>query len=479
MPDFFGTTIEEQVCEPCSTTAICADPLSPDCPEPPAVAIALSVEPASGQTDVGADFTFRAFAEFEDGRIREVTDEAEWSSSGPSIAESRGLGVFTAKQIGAIEGTATWGGLHATGNLRIVSACRDIPIDVVLCIETSAWMTEDVWRAARQMAYALRLSGKDWPDPRPNLDRIAVIKFAQNPVLATGFVSFIPFDALKVDGFTASPRVAPGRALAYARDLLHQNARLNARKLVVIVMSGLETDCGAPVRDMAALMKSESILIAAIGGRPKPRSVRGWNGNVTIINQDWSMDCSFPGTTIPATELVTQTASPNLAFLAETVGDISSVMSQIPSGTCGNFDGTGMPIYDPDLDPDDPGGPIPPTLPQCRDGWETGLFFSQYAWAVDPDVNPNSVLSPEQLSGALCLFNNELQNHLAATRETYGHAEIAGAVRWYAYTSTSSSAYKGISKPTCDPNDGIGDVLAGVGQLQVLSVPVCAPTTPL
>lgn len=470
--DFFGTTITEEACDECPpVVSPCSDPLNDDPSCTPTAVVALSVEPEHGTTDIGSDFPFRAFALFSDGRIRDVSEEATWTSSAPVIAIHRGDGVFSALDAGEISAVANWNGYQDSGRLTVLAPCRDIPLDAILVIERSGWMTDDIWRAARNFVYALRLAGKPWVDPRPNLDRVAIIHFAETPEIVQEFTNLLPASGiLNVTGEPIpSYRAAPGRGLETAYHLLQREARPNARQLVVIVMSGLEADCVPGVRDMATLMKQNSVIVAAIGGRPKPRVIRGWHGETRVLNIGSGIDCDNGGS-IEATHIIEQTASPGMAFLAESVGDIMTVVSQIPSSTCGNFDGTGMPTYD----PENPTGPPVVDPPLCQPPNTVTVFESSYAWAINSDQNPNTLLTGEQLARANCIFSQEVSNFLRGQAEAGIGVTVFGAPKWIAYTLASGGAYfSGIRKSTCDPEDGIDDWPIGGGQIQVLAIAIC------
>jgi hypothetical protein len=289
----------------------------------------------------------------------------------------------------------------------------------------------------------------------------------------------IRLDNLQIKESTGALAVAPGRGLQAAYNILRATARPYARQIVVIVMSGLEHDCNPYSITMANVMKEARMLVCAIGGRPTTPE----GAQLTGIAQ--SIDCDTTNQ-VPANtpdELVQAIASPGLSFLAENVGDISTILAQLPASTCGNFDGTGMPVVIPDDNP--------PAEVVCRPESGYGidedkyLFSSAYGCGIGQGTDPgggveNGGLSGEQLSTALCTFWNEFYVFIQESTAKGDRVFVNGSLYWWGGNWYGQGYLEIRNKTDCSPiaNEDHNDTkydgaVGGVNFAQHLTIPIC------
>ncbi|TVR04352.1 MAG: hypothetical protein EA398_02270 [Deltaproteobacteria bacterium] len=116
--------------------------------------IALSVDPGSGAVAVGGALELTAVATFEDDSTRDVTTEAEWSTSSASTATVE-AGVVTGRGDGVTVITASFGGRTATSVVTVTA-----PVAVGLRLEPTV-LALDAGNAASVRAFALFDDGQE------------------------------------------------------------------------------------------------------------------------------------------------------------------------------------------------------------------------------------------------------------------------------------------------------------------------------
>lgn len=105
-----------------------SDTISP--PPPPPTPVSLRVEPSEMTLKVNETGQFKAIAVYSDNSEQDVTSEASWSVSDPSVA-SVASGLATGLAPGQTGVTATWQGLTGQANLTVVEESKP-PVPVRL-----------------------------------------------------------------------------------------------------------------------------------------------------------------------------------------------------------------------------------------------------------------------------------------------------------------------------------------------------------
>lgn len=108
------------------------------------------------------------------------------------------------------------------------------------------------------------------------------------------------------------------------------------------------------------------------------------------------------------------------------------------------------PVYDP-LHPSDPPTLISPCAPENQ-----YLFDSNYVWGLDGVQDPNSALTPEQIACNMALFAIEIEDTIELYTAMGYSVSIVSGLKWVFFVP-ESIRYAMILKPTCNPDDGIGD----------------------
>jgi hypothetical protein len=101
----------------------------------------LEVRPAAASVEPGFSWPFRAYANYIDGTVEEVTELSTWASDDDVVANvgvSTGIAVGNTPGIANIE--ATYRGQTASGQLHVLHSCIDDPTEVVFCISRATSM---------------------------------------------------------------------------------------------------------------------------------------------------------------------------------------------------------------------------------------------------------------------------------------------------------------------------------------------------
>jgi hypothetical protein len=111
-----------------------SNPAGPDGPQPsptpaPATVASMRVEGAASLAE-GATTQLRAMAQLSDGSSRDVTSQASWQSSLPSVASVSGTGLVTAVTSGTTDINASYQGHTGRQTLTVGAAEWDVRVDV-------------------------------------------------------------------------------------------------------------------------------------------------------------------------------------------------------------------------------------------------------------------------------------------------------------------------------------------------------------
>jgi len=278
---------------------ICADPeQAVDNPgECPGVAITgLEVVPASGVISVGSIYPFTARLKFSDGRKKDVTGKATWSSFDPVIA-AVSFGDTTGVHVGVATIKATYRGETDFAQIQVTEACVATHLlDIVIVFDRSGSMgpgsigVDGKNRMERTIAAAKSfVKNVDF-----SRDRVSVVSFAGVWSNYGGQVTRTPSTTLhiglstsKASILAAIDEVTPNWADCYTKPInpgagqvncatgigggldtakveLNNNGRLSARKVMILLTDGMENICTPNPETVATNFKASGGIIVGI-----------------------------------------------------------------------------------------------------------------------------------------------------------------------------------------------------------------------
>ncbi len=82
----------------------------------------IVISPGNSSTALGEGVHFTAVADYSDGRVKDVTSSAVWSSANPQVAALAAAGSFTPKSVGTTVVTATLSGINGAAMLAVTPA---------------------------------------------------------------------------------------------------------------------------------------------------------------------------------------------------------------------------------------------------------------------------------------------------------------------------------------------------------------------
>lgn len=305
----------------------------------------LRVAPAAGEVEVNSKYPFLAFLTFEDGREKNITTKAVWSSNNTGIADVD-MGVCTGRAVGVVTIEATYRGYFDFGQLTVIAQCFQVGADIVLLFDRSASMVTPEADGTQRME-AVKAAAKAFiANCIFTKDQVAVISFAGiYKTSSTGVVTRSPdttkhvvlssskpdvesaIDAVKVnvpciytlpDGGPASRcATAIGGGFAAAKEeLLSSRARSGTRKIIVLLTDGLENICSPDPIVVSDEIKALNWVIVVIAANvPDALSVVC---GVKVLSHTW----------------LKSLCSCDFFFTAQDQGDLNDVYSRIPSIIC-------------------------------------------------------------------------------------------------------------------------------------------------
>lgn len=128
------------------------------------------------------------------------------------------------------------------------------------------------------------------------------------------------------------------------------------------------------------------------------------------------------------------------------------------------------PIYYPEQ-PSDP----PPVDPGACDGGTLIEITSNYVWSLTAGQDPEDFLTPEQIACHTALHDIEVADAVAAY-ETAGYIVTVVSGKKWVWNGSVGVALAMILKPTCDPNDGIGDRYISFSGYTTIVQTICVTT---
>lgn len=316
------------------------------CPDAPTIT-GLRVSPSSGEVEVNSDYPFAAYLTFSDGREKNVTTVAAWSSNNGNIADVV-AGVCTGKAVGVVTIEATYRGLFDFGQLTVVSQCFQVGMDIVLvCDRSASMLTKNA--AGETRITNLKVAAKALvANCIFTKDQVSIISFAGiYETSAAGIQTkhadstvhlvlspsepdvLAAIDAINVnepclyelaDGGQGSRcATSIGGGLQAAKDELQSSrSRAGVRKMVILLTDGLENIC------------SPSPVVVA-------DEIKALNWVIVVVAFDVPDTISHVcGSTQVAWTYLSSLSACNLFFPAADAGALTDIFSRIPSIICKN-----------------------------------------------------------------------------------------------------------------------------------------------
>lgn len=101
----------------------------------------LEVRPSEASVEVGQSWPYRAFANYQDGTVEDVTEECVWESSNDTIgAVGPTTGIAVGNSPGIVTITATYVDQSDAATFKVLHSCIDEPTEVIFCISRSSSM---------------------------------------------------------------------------------------------------------------------------------------------------------------------------------------------------------------------------------------------------------------------------------------------------------------------------------------------------
>jgi hypothetical protein len=315
------------------------------CPGYPSIT-GLRVDPPSGQVEIGSKCPFRAFLTFSDGREKDVTDKADWSSSNDGLA-TVAVGVCTGVQAGLVIIDASYRSLFDFAQLTVIAQCFQVGMDIVLAFDRSASMSTKGADGSTRLDNAKAAAAALVENCIFTKDQVCVISFAGiYQTTADGVTTkladateHIVLSPSKADILAAIQSVALsepclydlpdggrgnrcatglGGGLQKAKDeLLSSRSRSGVKKVVVLLTDGVENICTPDPIVLAAEMKGFNWIIVVVA---------------LSVPDDPIVVCAGAPTT--AWAYLRQMAACNLFFSVSDAGAMTNLYANIPSTLC-------------------------------------------------------------------------------------------------------------------------------------------------
>lgn len=327
--------------------------------------VSLSLSPSSVSVGVDRQALVRVIAEFSTGQTADVTEESTIVPGSDLIVEHTGSGVLKGLLVGSTSLKGVWRGRIAEGDVTVFdTSCQvDYDWDVVFVLDESVgsylyrnsvptrsttggifganWRKESPTGLAPviddygDFVLAMQLSMdllNPWNEDLTGNDRVAVVLSGNGvptvPVGWTNSVQVVSTSArysTTTAGYltTIQSESALGKALQKAQTLL-TTARADARKVVVILTHGAETDCSPPARAITNVLQNSGYEVVVV--TPVTPGVAAYS------------TCSYPLSVYTHLQAM---ASPCLFYDGANSGTARNVLSQILANACAGCDYSG------------------------------------------------------------------------------------------------------------------------------------------
>lgn len=204
----------------------------------------LEVRPSTASVEVGATWAYRAYANYLDGTVADVTEDCAWTSSDDTIAVvGTSTGVAFGHAPGIITVTAEYQDVSATATLHVLHSCIDNPTEVIFCLSragsTGAFAGTSTRLEATKLAVETTIDAFD-----STSDVVGLVSFAGT---FTGQVEDSTLDATLTDDFDSVKAalsllvpdgengIASGLDTTYAELTSARHTSGNLRAVVLVV----------------------------------------------------------------------------------------------------------------------------------------------------------------------------------------------------------------------------------------------------
>lgn len=261
----------------------------------PVTILALRIVPTEATVEVGKTSPFRAYLDFSDGRVKDMTDSVVWSTGNGTVASiAQVTGYATGLSEGSTTVTAVFRTYFAFAQLNVEAECISLPVDFAVVIDRSGSMNAVGPDGRTRMESALIATQAFVANVNYTKDQVALISFSgtlddvQQPAVrecnntihttltdvqadvetALASVGIVePCDT--TDATTGRHKLTCltyiGCALTAAYDeLTSSRARAEARKCVILLTDGGNNYCGIDPEEVAAQMRAENFAVAVI-----------------------------------------------------------------------------------------------------------------------------------------------------------------------------------------------------------------------
>lgn len=100
----------------------------------------LTVKPSEAAVEVGHTWPYRAYANYQDGNVEDVTEECVWVSEDDAIGTVANSGIATGISPGIVTLTATYKEVSGTAEFMVLYSCLDDPTEIVFVVDRSTQM---------------------------------------------------------------------------------------------------------------------------------------------------------------------------------------------------------------------------------------------------------------------------------------------------------------------------------------------------
>jgi len=255
----------------------------------------LRIVPTEATVEVGKTSPFRAYLDFSDGRVKDMTDTVVWSTGNGTVASiAQVTGYATGLSEGSTTVTAVFRTYFAFAQLNVEAECISLPVDFAVVIDRSGSMDAVGPDGRTRMESALIATQAFIANVNYSKDQVALISFSgtlddiQQPTVrecnntihttltdvqsdvesALASVGIVkPCDV--TDATTGRHKLTCltyiGCALQAAYDeLTSVRARADARKCCILLSDGGNNSCSIDPQDVADQMKAENFAVAVI-----------------------------------------------------------------------------------------------------------------------------------------------------------------------------------------------------------------------
>lgn len=315
----------------------------------------IALDPALVSIAEERSGTVRVIATFSDGRTADVTGESSVATSDATVSRSLGGGILTGESVGQAVLTASWRSKLAQGQVVVFdNVCvQSQPWDVVV-VADEGMVFGSIFRAsltgpvralkrlpstarfgysARILALQLSMDlldpgdfvgGEGWDGSTTPMG-LGGLRAGRDRIWAGRWSQYVTTDPNVVAGDEGDT----GAKLARAFEI-HQGGRVDARKIVVLLSTGGETECTPGIAAACAALTNAGIEVVVITPLRSTDPV-------------YNACASTASTLVTAHSVLAAAASSDCLFFDSAKGDVYGQVLRIVCGGCsGSGEGIGL-----------------------------------------------------------------------------------------------------------------------------------------